>query len=176
MAEDELQHAAAGAIVVGVDDSESARAALAAGIEEGARRRLPVLAVTVYGSPSAWSREVSRLIDEDRLGGEVQRAAQRIVDRVVAEQRERGIEAPSVRAGLRTGAAAEVLSRLSQDAALLVVGDRGRGAVARRLVGSVVLGVILHARCPVLVARPPSRTGSSGHGHAASSATTEGAD
>jgi nucleotide-binding universal stress UspA family protein len=52
-----------------------------------------------------------------------------------------------------------VLSRLSEVAALLVVGHRGRGAVATRLIGSVGLGVVVHAHCPVLVVRPVVPTG-----------------
>lgn len=164
MSEDELLAVATGGIVVGMDDSESARKALAYAIEEGSRRGLPVLALTVFGSPSAWAREVSTVLDEDRLEGQVQKAAKKIVDDVVAEQRERGIEAPSVRAGLRTGSPADVLVRISRDAALLVIGDRGRGEIASRLIGSVVLGTVVHARCPVLVVRPPSRSGKGGAG------------
>jgi nucleotide-binding universal stress UspA family protein len=46
-----------------------------------------------------------------------------------------------------------VLINESQDAALLVVGDRGTGGFDRLMVGSVVTQVAAHAGCPVLVAR-----------------------
>ncbi|NMO93590.1 universal stress protein [Actinomycetospora sp. TBRC 11914] len=154
MAEDDLLEAAAGGIVVGMDDSPSARVALRHGLEEGARRGTHVLALTVYHSQSAWAPQVARVLDEDRLVGEVTKAIQQLVDEVVAEERRKGNEVPPVRAGLRTGSPADVLCRISRDATLLVIGDRGRGQLASRLIGSVVLGVVLGAQCPVLVVHP----------------------
>lgn len=154
MSEDELFAVASGGIVVGMDDSRSARAALAYALEEGARRDLSVLALTVHRSPSAWAPAVAKVLDEDRLVGEVQKAAQAVVDEVVAEQRQRGVVAPQVRVGLRTGIPDEVLCRVSQESKLLVIGDRGRGELASRLIGSVVLGAVTHAECPVLVVKP----------------------
>ena len=155
MAEIDLRSAAKGAIVVGMDDSPSARVALATALQEGVRRGTGVLAVTVYGSATAWSREVSMLLDEDRAVGEVQRAARRIVDEVVAEVRERGEAVPPLQVGLQTGNPSDVLCRLTRESTLLVIGDRGRGELVSRIVGSVVLGVVVHATCPVLVVRPP---------------------
>ena len=154
MAEDDLLTAATGGIVVGLDDSPSARVALRHALREGVRRDTHVLALAVYHSQAAWAPQVAKVLDEDRIVGEVGKAVQRVVDEVVAEERERGNDVPRVRAGLRTGSPADVLSRVSQQAQLLVVGDRGRGALASRLIGSVVLGVVLNAHCPVLVVHP----------------------
>jgi len=154
MAEDDLLAAAAGGIVVGMDDSESARAALAWAIGEANQRQVSVLALTVFHSPSAWSPRVAALINEERLAGEFERGAKQVVDEVIAQEKSRGVAIPLVRVGLRHGSPADVLCRLSRESLMLVIGDRGRGEVASRLIGSVVLGVVLNAWCPVLVVHP----------------------
>ncbi|TMQ93574.1 hypothetical protein ETD83_25195 [Actinomadura soli] len=46
------------------------------------------------------------------------------------------------------------LRRASAQAELLVVGSRGQCAIGS-LLGSVSSGVAAHARCPVVIARPP---------------------
>lgn len=60
------------------------------------------------------------------------------------------------------GAAADVLVRLSESATMLVVGSRGRGAVAGLFLGSVSKTCVERATCPVLVVRdqtpPPPRS------------------
>ena len=51
------------------------------------------------------------------------------------------------------GSPAKVLVRQTRDADLLVLGRRGRGAVAGVLLGSVGLACVLHATCPVTIVR-----------------------
>jgi nucleotide-binding universal stress UspA family protein len=154
MSDRDLVAAGVGAVVVGVDDSEGSRMALVQALQEAARRGVPLLAVTAYASPAAWAPEIAAVL-EAKLETEARSAEQRLVAEVLAEQREQGVEVPQVRVGLRTGAAADVLVRVSRDAELLVVGHRGRGAVKSRLIGSVGMSAVVHAECTVLVVRPP---------------------
>ena len=52
------------------------------------------------------------------------------------------------------GDARDILSDLSEDAHLVVVGTRGRGMFGPSHVGSVALHLTRHALCPVMVVRP----------------------
>jgi len=56
---------------------------------------------------------------------------------------------------LLEGDAEDALVRESADAELLVVGSRGRSGITSALLGSVSRHVVSHARCPVVVVKPP---------------------
>jgi nucleotide-binding universal stress UspA family protein len=59
----------------------------------------------------------------------------------------------SVEPVLGYGHPAEVLVGESDDADLLVVGNRGHGPLSGMLVGSVSINCVTHAHCPVVVVR-----------------------
>jgi nucleotide-binding universal stress UspA family protein len=64
--------------------------------------------------------------------------------------------APSVEVDeqLEVATARDLLLDVAEDAHLLVLGSRGRGPVLTHLFGSVGVGVVRRARCPVVVHRP----------------------
>ena len=155
MSEQQDVAAGAGAVVVGVDGSESARTAVAAALREADRRDRPVVAVMAYDAPDLWMMEIGgQSLDRRELQRQVEVVARSVVDDVIRGVREEGVEIPEVRVLAGPGSPAEVLCRVAQEAELLVVGHRGRGGLASRLIGSVGLGVVVHAACPVLVVRP----------------------
>ena len=55
-----------------------------------------------------------------------------------------------------TGHPKTELVEQSRQAALLVLGHRGRGAFASTFLGSVGLSCVLHAHCPVTIVRATS--------------------
>lgn len=81
-----------------------------------------------------------------------QRAAQAAVERVAEEFRG---AAPQVDTIVRGGEPADQIIRAADEleADLIVIGGRGKGAVAAIMLGSVAYRVLHHARCPVLVTR-----------------------
>ena len=87
---------------------------------------------------------------DDRLAAELEG----ILDEVAASLERPGIV---VRRSLLVGRPATLIVGAARDlrAGLVVVGSRGRGAIASMLLGSVSAEVIDHAPCPVLVARGP---------------------
>ena len=74
--------------------------------------------------------------------------AQAVVDEAVARIRDKGVPVTS---SLETGDPAGVLVDLSDEAALTVVGTRGGGGFADRLLGTVSSALPAHAHCPAIV-------------------------
>ena len=57
------------------------------------------------------------------------------------------------------GEALTVLEAESEDAELIVLGNRGLGAFGGLLLGSIAVDLSAHARCPVMVTRGDPREG-----------------
>lgn len=138
-----------GPVVVGVDGSASSLAAVRAAAMEahwrGTRLRL-VHAI-------AWS-------ELHPLGplslGPTERALRDAGEPLLTEaEEEASAAAPAVDVSrtVVTGDPMAVLEAQSHDAALVVVGSRGRGGFVGLLVGSTGVHLSAHARCPVLVVR-----------------------
>ena len=93
-------------------------------------------------------------VDEpDRLATAVLEEARRFVDEATMPLPATLREVP-LEVRVRAGIPAPVLAEAAGDAALLVVGHRGRGLVGRAVLGSTALRVLSLAPCPVVVARP----------------------
>ncbi|HET6951614.1 MAG TPA: universal stress protein [Acidimicrobiales bacterium] len=145
--------AATGRIVVGVDDSEQAAAALRWALAEGAVRNCAVEVV------HAWSPPLSALpfgatlvipVDEGAIDSAARASVDDLVDAALAEMDARPSEV------LRTvlpGGAATSLVEVAEGADLLVVGSHGRSGLSRLVLGSVAMACVNHAPCPVVVVR-----------------------
>ena len=136
-------------IVVGVDGSDSSKAALRWALRQAKLTGASVEAVTAWRYPTGygWAPVAAELDFESE--------AKKILGEALGEVG--GVEPDVlVRPLVAEGHAAEVLLRTAKEADLLVVGSRGHGGFASAVVGSVSLYCVLHAHCPVLVLRDGS--------------------
>jgi nucleotide-binding universal stress UspA family protein len=148
------------AIVCGVDGSSDSEAALivAAGLANRLDARLvlanvvefvpsPYAAVSAMGRPAVGA-PLDDMVSEQLRAGEL----------LLGEMAERAsVESAETR--VVSGFAAERLADLADEeqAELIVVGSRGRGAFKAAFLGSVSTSLIGVARCPVLVVPPGAR-------------------
>ncbi len=137
-------------ILAAVDGSEpSLHAARLAGdlaTKLGAQLMLAHVCVPmVYPAETAWVP----IADVERAA---ESHAEEVLKRAAAELRKQGIEASTL---VLHGAAAETLADAAkaEDVDLIAVGSRGRGAVARVLLGSVADRLVHICPKPVLVVR-----------------------
>jgi nucleotide-binding universal stress UspA family protein len=143
-------------IVVGVDGSDCSSFALDFAAEEAALRGMPLRIVCAWDLPeaayavSAYPKEVLKELLE-RVEDEAKAVAAEAQARV-AELR----PALTVKTKVIKGHATYVILEEAKDAALVVVGNRGRGGVASLLLGSVSHAVVHLAQCAVVVVRAPA--------------------
>lgn len=148
MAHEEVADASS-PIVVGVDGSPAARAALAWAISEAASIGASVLAVSVWRLPAD--------VDGDGPGNDhiEQFVRDRLESTIASEVGAAGV---AVASEVLRGRAETVLVDLSAHAALVVVGlkGQGNGDVGPRALGEVSERVLTRAHCPVVVVRAPA--------------------
>lgn len=139
-----------GPVLVGVDGSESAGYAVRLAANEAVRRDADLVLVhvrtpergAVAPDAAAEATAAGQAESVELLAG----AAARIrADHPVLSVVERPVVAASPE---------QALIEASGEAALVVVGSRGRGGFAGLLLGSVSQALVQHAHCPVLVAHP----------------------
>ena len=140
-------------VVVGVDGSAGARAALRFAVEDAVRRGAPVEAVTAHRPPEAWMDfDAIGDFEYDRAEAEAVQRAETFIAEVLRDIPE---PHPEIHVTAVLGAAADALIRESAGADLLVVGSRGHGGFSSMLLGSTSLQCTLHAACPVTVVHSP---------------------
>ena len=148
----------AGRIVVGIDGTEHAAAALRWAAEEAALRSATLVAVHAWSFVPVTTPADSGLVPiawTDSM--EVLDASRAAAERTAADQvREVLGEDNDVVLDVVEGGPADVLVAAAADADLLVVGNQGRGNLASALLGSTSAEVADAAPCPVVIVRKPA--------------------
>ncbi len=145
-----------GRIVVGVDGSEPAAAALRFALGEAARSGDEVDAILVWADPWVITPPPHSLKGAGRDG--VSRLRQRLTTAVHRVRRDEvGLEAVRVVERVIAGDPAEVLVAESASARMLVVGSTGMSGLRSWVLGSVSRHCAEHARVPVVIVPPPER-------------------
>lgn len=136
-------------VVAGIDDFEHSDHLLAIAAREALLRDTALWLVHAYHGYAPVTQGVPPgCAPEQILRETTEKQLAEVAAKIRAEHPAVHIETAAV-----TGPATPALTQLANLASLLVVGGRGRGGLAGQLLGSVSLGVLGHARCPVLVVR-----------------------
>jgi len=139
-------------VVVGIDGTHAAIDALRFAADEARELGAQLIAVHVWAEPLTLDNVFVGSADLDRL-------LQHQHEELLEESIEVGlVDYPDVDVLRRVvrGRAAVELTRLSRDAQLLVVGDHGRGTIARHLLGSVSATLAGQPVVPTAIVHHPS--------------------
>ncbi|MGV0745324.1 universal stress protein [Mycolicibacterium sp. XJ870] len=147
----------AGPIVVGVDDSPAAETALAAAFDLADRLGSPLRAVRSLSFVVPAETGVTMPFMIDWAGLEAAELAELTEAVDTQNQRHPGVAATCFVEPVSPGKA---LMRHADEAELVVVGTRGRNALAGILLGSTTLNMLHHSAIPVMVCRAPADGGS----------------
>ncbi|MGW7459447.1 universal stress protein [Streptomyces sp. NPDC054797] len=131
-------------LVVGVDGSESSKAAVALAFEEAGLRGCALRALSVW-QPSAFLRHG---------GDEAVQAQRRMLAETAAGWSEKYPDVKLTHEVL-IGHPVEELASAAEHALALVVGRRGKGGYSGMRLGSVVHGLLHRAHCPVITVPVP---------------------
>ncbi len=140
--------------VVGVDGSEAARTALRWAVAHAPGRatslrvlsawQAPVFTPAVYGGPVGIPVDLDHF--EQTAQAEIEQVAADVRDQLAHDEIDLPVDGVSVQGG-----ASSALLDASAQAALLVVGTRGRGGFSRLLLGSTSSQCATHAEVPTVV-------------------------
>ncbi|MDR2374629.1 MAG: universal stress protein [Bifidobacteriaceae bacterium] len=135
------------AIVVGIDGSDSSLKALDWAVAEAEVRDVPLELICAYTVPRFGATAVDAAYLDIGTSA-LSEGAGAVLDQAVARAKERHEDVQGL---LEVGDAAGVLVERSKQAGLVVVGTRGRGGFAERLLGTVSTALPVHAHCPTVV-------------------------
>lgn len=134
-------------VVAGVDGSAASVRAAVYAAGEARRRALPLHLVHV----TPWQGEGPDGAAATPEVGLMLRESAELLVRAAATAVQEATGLSDVAATVVDGYPVDVLRTISDEAGLLVLGNRGVGGVTGLLVGSTATGVVQHARCPVVV-------------------------
>ena len=143
-------------IVVGVDGSAGALAALRWGLDEARQRRADLEVVTSGHAPYLAEASGYGLIylSPAELIAEARVVQDQALDQLAPEVAAARAAGCRIDSRLLEGPPGPALVTESKGAEMLVVGRRGHGPLTRLLLGSVSRHVTTHATCPVVVIPP----------------------
>jgi nucleotide-binding universal stress UspA family protein len=141
----------AGFIVVGVDGTHAARAALELALDEGVAHGCAVEVVTawLWTSPYAGMNTVTSIAEGHRVAAAIQ-------DQALQSASKRA-DVPVISRTVVHEHAGRALVERSDGARMLVVGSARKGGVRRAVLGSTSEYCVRHAPVPVVVVADPSR-------------------
>jgi nucleotide-binding universal stress UspA family protein len=140
-----------GSVVVGVDGSPHSDVAIDWAVHCAQSQHRPLTIVHAAGKPGI----TEALGDDCEVRRDRRIAGRQITDRALARVQKADPSFP-VSVWMTVDDARDTLRTAAKDASVLVLGTRGRGTLARWLLGSVSADVSAHAPCPVVVVRPPA--------------------
>ncbi|NUP47460.1 MAG: universal stress protein [Catenulispora sp.] len=142
-------------VVVGYDQSEQSDLALREAVRQAESRGSAVRIVHgyVWATPVVGAAPLAPVLWQvEEMEDACRNAAKQLIEQVAAEVRTAhpGLTVETV---VKSGSAPAIIAEAAEDAALVVVGSRGRGGFTGLLLGSTSQRVLALARCPVLVVR-----------------------
>ncbi|WP_327408003.1 universal stress protein [Streptomyces sp. NBC_01281] len=141
-------------VVVGVDGSTGAQAALRWGLAQAKLTGSTVEAIAAWQYPEVYGYSYG-WIPSMPEGGEFAKTAEHALLETVDTVRGQMDDPAQVSIRVAEGHPAQVLMDAARNAQLLVLGSRGHGTFSGILLGSVSQHCVQHAPCPVVVVPQP---------------------
>ena len=136
-------------VVVGIDDTEAARAALRWAVHQAEATRSVVAAVAVWHQPTAMTAGTADMIAPIVDDADLEAQAQRWLSDAIAELP--GGTDQLVHEEVLSGEPTDTLLERAREAELLVLGNHRHGRLAGAVIGSVALACTHRADCPVVL-------------------------